>query len=275
MFQPDITLCEEIMEKKKEINFASQLVLERDIVEGDEYRECINHLENMITRQDCPIISLRLMCLLSICYDGLSNRDYNCLVKLYLQSYGYENMIIISSLNKLRLLTKQANPMQFLLSNSPPNPVSNVISQSKAAAISALPKKSHFRNQVKKFNLRPDDSSGQRYGSEENVSTNKHGGSVFGNIFIPFIYRIVEHLMTEPSSSTDYLSELSKSLFQRINAGLGPSNSAIVVFFVGGVSYAEVSALRHLGKLKKRDIIILTTNVINGSKFLTRLSQFN
>lgn len=268
----DITLCEAIMEKKKDVDFASQLVIERDIVEGNEYRECINRLENMIIRQHCPTLCLRLLCLLSVCYDGLSTRDYNWLVKLYLQSYGHQHMITISNLAKLRLLTKQANPMQFL--SSPPNPVSNVISQSRAAAISALPKKSHFRNLVKKFNLSPEESVAG-HSSEQNPDANKHGASVFGGTFIPLIYRIVENLVTDPSLSNEYLNELSKFLFQRVNAGLGPSNNAIVVFFVGGVSYAEVSSLRHLSALRKKDLIILTTNVINGSKFLSRLTQLN
>lgn len=43
---------------------------------------------------------------------------------------------------------------------------------------------------------------------------------------------------------------------------------AIVVYYVGGVTFGEVAALRLLGKLLGREMIVLTTEMLNGESML-------
>jgi len=49
-----------------------------------------------------------------------------------------------------------------------------------------------------------------------------------------------------------------------------PSNRrpVILVYYVGGVTFGEVSALRLLGKLIGREIVVLTTEMLNGESIL-------
>ena len=54
------------------------------------------------------------------------------------------------------------------------------------------------------------------------------------------------------------------------------SSSSIVtlVFFVGGVTYAEISALRYLSSLKDgHEYVVATTSIINGNKLLKPLIE--
>lgn len=42
----------------------------------------------------------------------------------------------------------------------------------------------------------------------------------------------------------------------------------VVVYFIGGVTYTEIAALRLLSKQKGCKIIIATTSIINGERLL-------
>jgi hypothetical protein len=43
------------------------------------------------------------------------------------------------------------------------------------------------------------------------------------------------------------------------------------VFFIGGITFAEISALRWLAKAESKDIVICTTKLISGPTFLEPL----
>ena len=40
----------------------------------------------------------------------------------------------------------------------------------------------------------------------------------------------------------------------------------VVVFFIGGVTFAEISAIRFLNKLTDKTFVVLTTETLNGFK---------
>ncbi len=43
------------------------------------------------------------------------------------------------------------------------------------------------------------------------------------------------------------------------------------MFFIGGITFAEISALRWLAKAESKDIVICTTKLISGPTFLESL----
>ena len=46
-----------------------------------------------------------------------------------------------------------------------------------------------------------------------------------------------------------------------------------IVFFIGGITFTEISALRWLAKAESRDIVICTTKLISGQTFLESLTD--
>ena len=44
-----------------------------------------------------------------------------------------------------------------------------------------------------------------------------------------------------------------------------------VIFFIGGITFSEISALRWLAKAESRDIVICTTKLMSGPTFLESL----
>lgn len=258
------------MEKKKELEFASQLVLERSIFCGKDYKESVGSIESMIERQLDPIHCLRTLVLLSCCNDGLPSRDYANLVRLFLQSFGHQYLIAFHNLSKLNLLVRQPSPTNFLA--SPTSSVTGVISQTRV--LSALPRRIHFRNMVRRFSLSPIENDTSTSSSASKQFVHKDAGSVFGDTYIPIIYRVTEMVTNNSHNSiTEQLNELSKYTFHRESSDVIPKTKCIVIFFTAGVSYAEISALRHLSLQMKKDIIILTTNIINGCSFISNMTQ--
>ncbi len=47
----------------------------------------------------------------------------------------------------------------------------------------------------------------------------------------------------------------------------------VIVYFVGGVTYSEVAALRLLGQLENKEIVVCTTEMLNGDKMIKSLLE--
>lgn len=47
----------------------------------------------------------------------------------------------------------------------------------------------------------------------------------------------------------------------------------ILVFFIGGVSFPEVTAIRQLGLKTQRDFIVCTTKLINGNTLVSSMVE--
>ncbi|PRD23355.1 UNVERIFIED_CONTAM: Vacuolar protein sorting-associated protein 33B [Trichonephila clavipes] len=80
-----IGACEVILNTKTEENFQDRLRIERDILEGQNLRECITYVEDCVNKQDPYPSALRLMCLLSISQDGLLSSEYESLATQFRQ----------------------------------------------------------------------------------------------------------------------------------------------------------------------------------------------
>ena len=99
----DISACEYIKERKEESRFASQLQIERDLIQGLAMKDIIGFIEDFIYKQVNPLTALRLMCLLCVVQDGLSSKQYRSLSKVFCQSFGHEHVVTLFHLKKLKL----------------------------------------------------------------------------------------------------------------------------------------------------------------------------
>jgi hypothetical protein len=50
-------------------------------------------------------------------------------------------------------------------------------------------------------------------------------------------------------------------------------SKVILVFFIGGITMAEISAIRYLSKITNNEYIIGTTKLINGNTFIESLFE--
>ena len=259
----DISACETVMEKKKQISFSEQLSVERNLIEGIESKSSLEFIEEGIIRQFSPFISLRLLCLYSITQSGIASKDYKNLLKLFLQSYGHKYMKTFFTLKKLGIIV-ESSATTLSVTN---NPLSGTNMISFLRSTESIRK---YRQTIKKLNLIPTISS------EYDIRNPKECSYVFGGAYTPLISRVIE-LVCDSKNSNQEISKLLNGKFVSLNQRLKPQNytkivpKAVLIFMIGGITYAEVSALRFLAKQMDVQIIIATTSVINGSDFLKYL----
>ncbi|RWS03178.1 vacuolar protein sorting-associated protein 33B-like protein, partial [Dinothrombium tinctorium] len=249
-----ITVSEYVLEKKKESEFVDQLEVENNLLLGQQIKDCINHIEEGIIRQISPSLSLRLLCLLSISEEGLSQRDYKHLVKLFLQSYGYQNLVTIFNLKKLGLLMEPTASNALI---SPTTGTSNILLNTKvAAAISAFPRKSHFRGLIKRLNLMPPAPD-----SGYDLIKPNDPAFVFGGVYIPLVCRLLETLTTNKEQREETLKLFPGEYWckKQKNDQNQSKQKNIIVCFIGGVTFAEVAALRFLANKTNVKIMIAST----------------
>lgn len=112
---------------------------------------------------------------------------------------------------------------------------------------SILPRRGNFSVNLKKYNLSPE------LGPEGYDNLNpKDAAFPFGGIYIPLVSRLIE-----------------------LGISANVQTKSILVFFIGGVTFAEASALRFVAKQKNVKIAIGATSIMNGNKLIESLYPIN
>ncbi|ELW62817.1 Vacuolar protein sorting-associated protein 33B [Tupaia chinensis] len=271
----DIGACESIMKKKTKQDFQELIKTEHALLEGFNIRESTSYIEEHIDRQVSPIESLRLMCLLSITENGLIPKDYRSLKTQYLQSYGPEHLLTFSNLRRAGLLTEQA-PGDALTAVE--SKVSKLVTDKAAGkitdAFSSLAKRSNFRAISKKLNLIP------RVDGEYDLKVPRDMAYVFSGAYVPLSCRIIEQVLERRSwQGLDEVvrllncSEFAFTDMTKEDKASSESLRLILVVFLGGCTFSEISALRFLGREKGYRFIFLTTAVTNSARLMEAMSE--
>lgn len=256
-----IGACEVIMHQKND-DFEEQLQTELHLIDGSCFQENLNYIEEIINRQCSIIQSLRLLSLLSYTNDGLPSKVYRSLKTAFLQSYGHEHLLTLFALQKMGLFMEQE-----LINKLP----SKVV----AAAVSTLPRHRPFRTITRKLNLIPTSSG------DYNLENPTDIGYVFSGAYIPLICNFIKKILRK--GGVEGLEEVIKHLpgssvaenrfkSARGNSTFAPKRVA-VVYFLGGVTYAEIAALRLLGRQIDCKFIIATTAIINGNSLMESIME--
>ena len=257
-----------ILDKKKEDDFVQQLNIERNLIEGVEIRECFNYIEQLIVKQYDQYTVLRLMCLFCITQDGLNYKDYRHLMKLYLQSYGHEHVTTMQALRRLELFYENNQTASSLMSGTLIAGTAASSLNSTLAAITSYSRSSQMRGLIRKFALLPPETNNPNL-----AATPTDPGFVYGGNYIPLVCRFIEYLFVAKPNNFDELIKLLNCPMQTKvthSTPIRPSanRKVIMIVFIGGVTYAEVSALRFLAKSTGYKILIASTNTISGTQLV-------
>ncbi|MFT7816448.1 vacuolar protein sorting-associated protein 33B isoform X1 [Arapaima gigas] len=255
-----IGASESMMKKKTKQDFQELLKTEHLLLEGFEIRECISYVEEHINRQVSMIDSLRLLCLLSLTENGES------------QIYGTEHLLTFANLRQLGLLVEQQPGEALTAMESKVGKLVNDKTAGKLTdAFSSLAKKSNFRALSKKLVLVP------KAGEEYDLRVPRDMAYVFSGAYVPLSCKLIEQVLERDGWTS--LEEVTRMLNGNEFVVTASHNGAetrfktdsqriILVMFLGGCSYSEISALRFLGREKGYKFIVLTTAVINSARLL-------
>jgi hypothetical protein len=239
--------------------------VEQNMLEGRNKRENISYIEECIATSG-KLASLRLLCLLALTQDGLSVDEATLLKTQFLHCCGYEHLVTFHNLEKLGLLTRQGTGTNPGSISSGVNDAAGKLTGRVAQVVSQLPKRTGaFQALAYKLKLFPEVSE------EYDLKHPKDLGYVFGGLYVPLVCRLIS-LLIRKELSPDEIVKLGPSVGETSWAQK-PGDwdtlpQSFLVYFVGGVTYAEIAAFQLLEKLTGARILVAGTSIINGNSLI-------
>ncbi|KAI3705526.1 hypothetical protein L1987_75765 [Smallanthus sonchifolius] len=249
-----INLAQHLSTLTSKPSFLGRLDIEHTIVEAESYDICFEHIEEMIHKQEPLVSVLRLLILLSVTNAGLPKRNFDYLRKEILHSYGFEHISTLNNLEKAGLVRKQEGKSNWL-----------TIKRALQLVV------------------------------EDTDTTNPKDVSYVFSGYAPLSIRLIQHAIRSGWRPLEEIlkllpgthTESKRSAFANspsydiLPGGLHMDKpqdgrrSLVLVVFVGGVTFAEISALRFLSSQEGMayDIIIGTTKIINGNTLIETFTQ--
>lgn len=242
------TIASLIKEQISNYEFLDELSCEQDFMMCVDLDKSKEFIEAMICEQQPLIKVLRLICMQSVAGNGLKQKVLDGYKRELVHAYGVDVLLKIGRLEKAGLIRVQTGSRSY-----------NILR--------------------KTLNLTVDDF--------QEVAPKDI--SYVHSFYAPLLIRIIEHSLKplgwsglndilscipEPSFE-DYQVQMNKARRDSLSSEMSHSDvpKVILVFFGGGCTYAEISALRFLAQQEENNVefIIATTKIINKSNFLSSI----
>lgn len=231
-------------------SFHGRLDIEQTILEVQNYEICVEYIEELIHKQEPIINVLRLLVLFSLTNAGLPKKSFDYLRREVLHSYGFEHMPTLNNMEKAGLFKKQESKSNWLTimrslqliaedtDTANPNDISYIFSGYAPLSIRLVQHaiKSGWRSIEETLKLLPG----------PHLDLKRGGMSTFDTV-------------QNPQNNLDRVVDGRRTL--------------VLVVFIGGVTFAEIAALRFLSSQEGMgyDFIIGTTKIVNGNTILETL----
>ncbi|KAJ5073657.1 vacuolar protein sorting-associated protein 33a [Anaeramoeba ignava] len=214
------------------------------VFEGNPVNE---YVEEMMYTDESLVDVLRLLCLQSMVNNDFKGKVFDNFRKDIIQNYGFKHIFTLEKLAKLGMFQKR---------------------QTKGKG------KMNFVQMKKILNL-----------IDPNFDENKGISSVYSG-YTPITARLIQKSIKSDGwkEIEEVLKQLTDGVYgeiaqQNAKSQNAPSENVVVqsdkkmvcfVFFVGGVTYSEISALRLLSQMEdsKYDFVVGTTQMINGKSLI-------
>ncbi|KAH9524585.1 Vacuolar protein sorting-associated protein 33B [Bulinus truncatus] len=267
LLETHIGACEEIMKIKGKCDFEDLIKTEQYLLDGSQTKENMAYIEENIQKQSPLLQSLRLLCLLSLTQEGLSPRDYKAFKTAFLHSHGFQHLVTFFNLKKLGILTEQEGTAANPLSLRTPS----------------FTRKSNYRFLNQKLGLVPKQTE------ELDLRDPKDMSYIFSGAYTPLTCKLVEQILVRDSLiGLEDVGRVCGGLYSDIkfkNRSLGavkgvpniidPTMRVVLVYFLGGCTYSEISALRFIAKQYDVRIIVATTAIITSNTLLDKVVEKN
>lgn len=229
------------------------LGLQENVILDVNMKEVFTFLEDSMARRFDMTTVVRLMSLYSLMSDGVAEKEFKLLSKLFVQAYGYQHVSTLRYLDRLGLFSPRDSKLilEPLLSDR------------------KLPEKISYRKVCRRLNLLPVSAT---------VSSGVNANYVFGGVYTPLIYKLVESCLKEKEPSLDefarcYGNDLRTNAYN--NPHCSKRQGGILVLVLGGVTLAEVAALNLLSQQLDRSIVVASTSTISASSLVESVSHIN
>ena len=219
------------------------------------YKDAISCLDDAISQKMCIKLVLRILCLTSHCCNGIYSSDFERLKKLFLQTYGFENLLVFNLLIRAGLLSVKDSASSAILSTA-------------TRKVQQRSPRPNFHTVTKKLNPESHPSAYVFNGSYcplsirlvSEVMKAKVGGSGY-----QVVEDLVKDLQVKSSRSQTSASDANKLTME--------ASKTVLVFFVGGYTMSEVAAFRQLQTSTGYHFIISGTSNLSGRHLAESILQ--
>ncbi|WWC65985.1 uncharacterized protein I303_108607 [Kwoniella dejecticola CBS 10117] len=270
-------LTEMLMPITKLETFNRTLEAQQNLVAGYDPLSQLSTIEDLMNQELDWQNVLRTIILLSITNNGIKQKPLEAFKRDFLQIYGYEHLHLLINLENLHLLSKGAPNSLGLSTNYSalkknlrlivddindlnPNDISYVYSGYAPISIRLvqyLTMKNQILSTAQDLNGSNGDGTAGREREREKPKAHPLGG-----------WKGFEDALTMLGGDNVDVRQFG----ERRDGIVIPDENKItttVVFFLGGCTYTEISALRWMSKqYKGRRFLIATTGIINGNNLL-------
>ena len=213
------------------------LTIEQRLLQCEELDFLEKVFQDEIYRSPDIIKIIKLFCIDNLTIGNIKNKSYDELKRDILTVYGNQEIFLLKNLEKLKILKKK-----------PDTKIYEILKD--------------------KLNL---------INEKVNVHNPNDTSYVF-NAFCPISIRLIEKLLKEGwNSISDILTKIpGPTEFPKNNepSVIKPSQNKniMLLVFVGGITFAEIAAIRFLNSHNPRyQFIIITTSIINPKSFINQL----
>ncbi|XP_046738532.1 vacuolar protein sorting-associated protein 33A [Diprion similis] len=246
------TIAEMIKEVTDSNNFLEALQTEQELLNCIETDKPNSYIEDMIAQQQPLLKVLRLLCIQSLTNSGLKPKLLDYYKREIVQTYGYQHLPTLINLEKAGLLRPQQPVRQYAV-------LRKALRLTVEDESEVTPRDiSYVHSVYAPLSVRL---------AEQLVQPNGWQGlnDVLGLLPGPTVSSNPQTLSSTAARRNSITSEDSTSESTRL----------VLVFFIGGCTYAEISALRFLSLQEDSNVefVVGTTKLINGNSFITSLME--
>lgn len=230
--------------------FIDALRCQQEFINGIETDKVHPYVEDCITKQDKLTKVLRLICVQSICNDGLKPKVLDFYKREILQTYGFEHLITLANLEKTGMLRPHGARTYQVVRKSLKLIVEEVNEQNPTDIAYVYSGYAPLSARLAQYLARPGWRS------------------------------ITEVLNLLPGPKVEEVQQIPSALRKR-RSSISSSQSSTgdqrltLVFFLGGVTFAEIAALRFLAQQDDggTDYVIATTSMLSGDRLMDMATQ--
>jgi len=234
------------------------------------------YIEECINKQEPLVKVLRLVCLYSLTNNGIREKTFNYLKRDIVHTYGYKYLYTLDNLTKLGMfkISKGASNYQKLktdlklvieeMNETEPSDIAYVYSGYAPISIRLVEKLMEIPKNQQSTNDVPLEESQNK--SSMHLLESKPWKTGWGSAQI-------DNLIKDSPGGPHF--HMKQALPKGITLNEAPEGKKVVlVFFIGGCTYTEVSAIRFLSKKNPEySFIVGTTKLINGNTLIESLIE--
>lgn len=234
-------IATQIGKNSQDPEFRRRIAMEQNILQGENEKETLDYMEELINRNEPFVNVLRLLCLYSVVNNGFKGKVLDQLKESLMLSYGVPQVITaLHCLEKAGLLTKNEQ-------------------------------RSNFPNLRKSCKL----------WSESLQESHPTDIAYAYSGYAPLLCRVLESMAAPLIAAAPDAEDIAPGdkAELRNNAEVPGSTRVVMLLVIGGITNAEISALRFLESRlanagEPKHFVVVTTNITSGKKLIESLLPF-